>query len=134
MQFLFAYSWANPEKTILRYSAKPGWTWRDYHACARIATLTLTPRATPVDILIDLTASTRTPSGLAAHSRTFGQALVPALSGRAAVIGLPQADLEALVPDGSRILPNQSGGQVYFADTEAEALAQLEAWRAQASS
>jgi len=133
MQILFAFKWVDVEKTILRYTAKPGWTWRDYHACARIATLTLTPRATPVDILIDLTASTRTPSGLAAHSRTFGEALVPALSGRAAVIGLPDEDLQVLVPDGTRVLPNQSGGEVYFAATETEALAQLEAWRAQSS-
>jgi len=133
MQILFAFKWVDVEKTILRYTAKPGWTWRDYHACARIATLTLTPRATPVDILIDLTASTRTPSGLLAHSRTFGEALVPALSGRAAVIGLPDEDLQVLVPDGTRVLPNQSGGEVYFAATETEALAQLEAWRAQSS-
>ena len=131
MQILFAYSWVDAEKTILRYTAKSGWNWRDYHACARIATLTLTPRATPVDILIDLTPSARIPAGLAAHSRTFGQALVPALSGRAVVIGLPDDDLQVLLPDGSRTLPNQSGGQVYFAASEVEALAQLEAWRAE---
>jgi hypothetical protein len=128
MQILFAYNWANTEKTILRYSAKPGWNWRDYHACARIATLNLASHTTPVDILIDLTASTRIPSGLAAHSRTFGQPLVPTLSGRAAVIGLPEENLKALLPDGSRLMPTEAG-QVYFAASEAEALAQLEAWR-----
>jgi hypothetical protein len=130
MQILFAYTWANPEKTIMRYTAKPGWTWRDYHACARIATLNLASHPKPVDILIDLTASTRTPSGMAAHSRTFGQPLVPALSGRAAVIGLPDDDLKTLLPDGSRLLPTENG-QVYFAATEADAFAQLEAWRTQ---
>jgi hypothetical protein len=133
MQILFAFNWVDADKTILRYTAKPGWNWRDYHACARIATLTLTPRATPVDIVIDLSATTRMPSGLAGHSRTFGQALVPALSGRAAVIGVPDEDLKALLPDGSRLLPTE-GGQVYFAETEAEALAQLAAWRTQTTS
>lgn len=132
MQILFAYQWANAEKTILRYSAKPGWTWRDYHACARVATLNLASRTTPVDILIDLTASERIPAGMAAHSRTFGQPLVPALTGRAAVIGLPDDALHALLPDGSRLMPTEAG-QVYFAASEAEAIAQLEAWRAEAS-
>lgn len=132
MKILFAYSWANPEKTILRYTAKPGWTWRDYHACARVATLNLASHTTPVDILIDLTDSTRIPSGMAAHSRTFGQPLVPILSGRAAVIGLPDEALKALLPDGTRLLPTESG-QVYFAATEADALAQLEAWRTPSS-
>lgn len=132
MQILFAYTWANAEKTILRYTAKPGWTWRDYHACARIATVNLASHTKPVDILIDLTASTRIPSGFAAHSRTFGQALVPALTGRAAVIGLPDDALKTLLPDGSRIMPTEAG-QVYFAATEADAIAQLEAWREQAS-
>jgi hypothetical protein len=132
MQILFAYKWANPEKTILRYTAKPGWTWRDYHACARVATLNLASHTTPVDILIDLSASTRIPSGFAAHSRTFGQPLVPVLSGRAAVIGLPDESLTALLPDGSRLLPTEAG-QVYFAATEADALAQLAEWRAESS-
>jgi hypothetical protein len=130
MPILFTYNWVDPEKTILRYVALPGWSWRDYHACARIATITLTPRAIPVDILIDLSATTRVPSGLAAHSRTFGQALVPALSGRAAVFGLPEEAIKALLPDGNRTLPTQTG-QVYFAATEADALAQIEAWRTQ---
>lgn len=128
MQIRFAYQWVDPEKTILRYTAKPGWTWRDYHACARIATLVLTPRETPIDILIDLTGSERIPAGLPGHSRTFGKRLVPALSGRAAVVGLPAADLLALLPDGTGLLPTEDG-QVYFANSEAEALAQLATWR-----
>jgi hypothetical protein len=130
MQIHFAYAWVDPEKTILRYTAREGWTWRDYHACARIATITLTPRETPIDILIDLTVSSWIPAGLAGHSRTFGKRLVPALSGRAAVIGLPDDALHALLPDGTRLLPTEDG-QIYFAATEAEAIAQLMTWRNQ---
>lgn len=128
MQFRFSHRWQDEGKTILRYVAKSGWNWRDYHACARIATLTLTPKGVPVDILIDLTASEQMPSGMPAHTRTFGKRLVPALSGRAAVIGVPDADVLALIPDGSRILPTEDG-QVYFAPTENDALERLAAWR-----
>ncbi len=128
MQIRFAYTWVDPEKTILRYTAKAGWNWRDYHACARVATIMLKPGQTPIDILIDLSASERIPSGMAAHGRTFGKRLVPALSGRAAVIGLPAADLHTLIPDGSGLLPTEDG-QVYFAPSEVEAVAQLRAWR-----
>jgi hypothetical protein len=128
MKIHFAYTWIDPEKTILCYTAQTGWTWRDYHACARVATITLKPRETPVDILIDLSASERIPAGLPGHSRTFGQRLVPALSGRAAVIGLPDESLQALLPDGTRLLPTEDG-QIYFATSQAEAIRQLMAWR-----
>ncbi|NJR12781.1 hypothetical protein HC776_02675 [bacterium] len=128
MQIRFAYRWDNPEKTILRYTAKDGWTWRDYHACARIATLMLTPREPLIDVVIDLSSGGRLAAVLGAHSRTFGKRLSAALSGRAVVVGVSDEAVNTLLPDGTRLLPTEDG-QVYFAASEADALAQLAAWR-----
>src|SRR5262245_29705860 len=92
------FVWDNPEKTIIRYIVEGDWNWKLFHACVRISLFAMHNHSQPVHTLVDLRGSTRPqmPAGLAAHARTFGKKLAPAISGRAAVIGLPAADLDAL--------------------------------------
>ena len=113
------FVWDNPEKTIIRYVVEGDWNWKVFHACVRISLFAMHNHPHPVHTVIDLRGSTRPqmPAGLAAHARTFGKKLTPALSGRAVVIGLPPADLAALNlgDDNTLLTPD---GSVVFADDD----------------
>jgi hypothetical protein len=115
------FKWYDSTKTAMHYIIEGDWNWRDFHACVRASLFSMHNHPHPVDSLIDLRGSTRPqlPAGFAAHVRTFGKKLAPALSGRAIVIGLPEPDELALQPDAYRTLLNQDGGKIYFVDDEA---------------
>jgi hypothetical protein len=122
------FKWYDDAKTVMHYIIEGDWNWRDYHACVRASLFSMHHHPHPVDSLIDLRGSTRPrlPAGFAAHVRTFGKKLAPALSGRAIVIGLPAPDELALQPDADRTLLNQDSGKIYFVDDEAGLRAILE--------
>lgn len=117
------FEWYNDEKTIMHYIIEGDWNWRDYHAGARASIFSMHRLQHPVHMLIDLRGSTRPkmPSGAAAHVRSFGKKLTPALSGIAIVIGFPDEGKAALVLDEDGTLPTDDG-RVYFVESDEAAL------------
>lgn len=120
------FAWYDDDKTIMHYIIEGDWNWRDYHAGVRASIFSMHRHPHQVHALIDLRGSTRPalPSGAAAHMRSFGKRLAPALSGVAVVLGLPAGAHDALVLDEAGTLPT-TDGRVYFVDSEDEALALL---------
>jgi hypothetical protein len=126
----FAYNWLDDNKTIFRFQAEDDWNWKDYHAVAHAAQFAFYSHdENTVDTVIDLRGTNRTtmPSGLAVHARTFGKRLSPAMTGRAIVLGVPQADRDKLNLIDSTL--KTQDGEAVFVDTDDEVLAVLEQWR-----
>jgi hypothetical protein len=128
----FSYAWYDDDHRALVCRAGPGWSWRDYHACALVASYALNDGAEGlVDMVIDLRpgARERLPAGARAHVRTFGKRLHPRLSGRAIVIGCPPADIAVLDAAGDGQMATPDGAVWFVADDDA-AVALLAGWRA----
>lgn len=125
----FRFEWYDDDQTVMHYIAEGDWNWRDYHSCVRASTFAMHRHPNPVLSLIDLRESTRQtmPSGLAAHVRSFGKKLTPALSGEAVIIGMP-SDAQAQLTDGDKTLDGASG-TIYFVETEDELKTLLESLR-----
>lgn len=126
----FRYAWRDEAKEVMCYIAEGEWNWKDYHHAARASAFTLSGIEHPVDCLIDLRGSTRRdlPSGLAAHARSFGKGLQACLTGRAVVIGMPEAGIDALLLDDDNTL-STSDGEVRFVADKAELEQVLGSWR-----
>lgn len=120
------FEWYDDDKTIMHYIIEGDWNWRDYHTGVRASIFSMHRHPHPVHALIDLRNSTRPsmPSGVAAHIRSFGKKLTPALSGVAIVIGYPADSKNTLILDDDGTLPT-TDGRVYFVDTEDDILALL---------
>ena len=115
----FHFKWKDEKKRAICYIAAGNWNWKDYHQAARASAFTLAAVDHPVDSVIDLRASARTdlPAGAPAHVRSFGRGAQPCLTGRAAVIGLPTAEVARLDLRPDRTLPT-ANGFVQFVDSE----------------
>ena len=126
----FAFAWNDETKTALRYRAEGDWNWKDYHTCVRGSLFSLHGHNQQVDSIIDLTGSTRTtmPSGLPAHIRTFGKRGHPNLTGRAVVIGLPEAGFTALHMSSDQSIAT-SDGVIRFVESEDDLNTVLMDWR-----
>ncbi len=131
MRIQFDYGWHTDDQSIMRYSARDNWTWKDYHAVVHVSQFALGNVEGPVHVLIDFSTGQRErfPGGLAAHARTFGKRNVDALSGKAVVVGVPADALAALVLDETRRMVT-TDGEAHFVDTLAEADALLATWDA----
>ncbi len=127
-QFPVEFKWDNSEKSVLRFIAHGEWTWKDFHRAAHVARFALPNAAPQVDIVVDLTQSARTPSGITAHIRTIGKPDIPNLTGRVIVIGLEQELAQKLTRGGDvlAITPNHT---IYFVENETAAKQLLQSWR-----
>lgn len=124
----FVYRWFNDEKTAVVLAAEGDWNWQDYHRVARVAAMNTLSLKHAVDTVVDLRGSTRArfPAGPLGHVRTFGKPISPALTGRAVVIGLPDAIRAEIAPDGELETPH---GVVVFVATDDEIKQILADWR-----
>jgi len=124
----FRFKWYDESRRAMRYIAEGDWNWRDYHQAVRAAAFTLMQAEQPVDSVIDLRGSTRRtlPAGAAAHVRSFTRVTQARLTGRAAVIGLPDVAFEGM-RDGKL---RTTDGIVYFVESEADLAALLAEWAA----
>ena len=115
----------------MRYIAEGDWNWRDYHHAVRAAAFTLMQAEQPVDSVIDLRGSAgRTlPAGASAHVRSFTRVTQARLTGRAAIIGMPDVVVEGM-RDG--VLRTADGLVKVVAD-DAELAALLDEWAASPS-
>lgn len=129
MRIQFDYGWHDENKTIIRYSARDNWTWKDYHAVVHVSLYAVQGQLHTVHTLIDFSTGQRAtfPSGISAHARTFGKKLTDNLSGNAVVIGVPADVLAKLGVAQSRTLPT-ADGTVHFAADEAAAVDLLAQW------
>lgn len=129
MKILFRYKWFDDEKRILHLIAEGEWTWRDYHAAWRPMLFSILSHPGNVHVLLDFREQTRPnmPAGIAAHLSSFGTSLSPKLSGKAVAIGIPAADKPKLPLNEDGTMDSKSG-KLYFAETEAEALALFESF------
>ncbi|RMG79609.1 MAG: hypothetical protein D6712_19380 [Chloroflexi bacterium] len=127
-QFSVEFKWDNPEKSILRFIAHGEWTWKDFHRAAHVARFAIPNAAPQVDIILDLTQSARTPSGITAHIRTIGKPEIPQLTGRVIVIGLEQGLVHQLTRGGDT-LSIASNHTIYFVENEAAAETLLQSWK-----
>lgn len=125
------FEWRDPSKRAMCFIAEGAWDWKDYHQAARASAFSLTGLEHAVDSVIDLRRSARTdlPAGAAAHVRSFGRRTQVNLSGRAAVIGLPEGARKGLGlgADGTLETPD---GLVKFVESEAELDQLLAEWAA----
>lgn len=119
-----SYDWYDDSQTVMVYTAEGDWNWNDYHKAVRMSLFSLHGLEHPVDMLLDLRGTDKTPAGAVAHLRSVGKRLHDNLSGRAVIVGLDDATARQLVGAGARML--QFGEQtLYFADTPDEAIALL---------
>jgi hypothetical protein len=125
----FDYQWHNDDKTVMRYSARDNWTWKDYHAVVHVSQFAFMNLDHPVHVLIDFSTGHRErfPGGINAHAQTFGKRLSPTLSGKAVVIGVPADALAKLGVSESRKLI-VGDGEARFVDTLDQAEAILTEW------
>ena len=125
----FRFEWRDETKRAICYIAEGDWNWKDYHHAVRAAAFTLMQAEQSVDSVIDLRGSTRMalPAGAAAHLRSFGRVTQARLTGRAAVIGMPDVQVEGM-RDG--IACARRDGLVKFVDTEEQLAELLTQWAA----
>ena len=125
------FEWRGSSKRAMCYIAEGDWNWKDYHRAVRASAFSMAGLAHTVDSVIDLRRSTRAglPAGAAAHARSFGRRTQVNLSGRAAVIGLPEGAWAGLGlgADGTLETPD---GLVKFVESEAELDRLLAEWAA----
>lgn len=123
------FEWDDEEKTVIRYVAEGDWNWTDFHRSVRVALFALHNLGHPVDTILDLSQSTKTPGGAIAHIRSVGKPQNEYISGRAIVIGLDsqtETNLLAGQPDRALSFGEQT---IHFVDDEQQAQALLEKWR-----
>lgn len=116
-----SFKWDNG---VLRYVAEGQWNWNDYHKAVRIAFFSLNNVDHPVDVILDLSQSIKTPSGAVAHLRTVGKPDHPKLTGRGIIINLDRDTRRKLAGNDENKF--EMGDQIiYFVDDEAQAQALL---------
>ena len=125
------FKWHDEDRRAMRYSADGQWNWKDYHQAARASAFSLSAVDHPVDSVIDLRLSARAslPAGAAAHVRSFGRRTQAQLTGRAAVIGMPEGEAERLGFSAERRLPT-GDGYVELVESEAQLERLLAEWAA----
>jgi hypothetical protein len=116
------FQWESAEKRVIRYVAEgDDWNWKDYHKIARISSFAMHNLGHKVDVIFDLTQSTRLPGGAIAHLRSLGKSEGAPLSGRVIIVGL-DASIEQRLLAGSAIRSLEFGDQkLCFADNEEQA-------------
>ena len=124
----FRFEWRDPTQRAICYIAEGDWNWKDYHQAVRASAFTVMQAEQPVDSVIDLRGSARRtlPAGAAAHVRSFARVTQARLTGRAAVIGMPDLALEGM-RDGTL---RTTDGVVNFVAHEAALAALLAGWAA----
>lgn len=129
MRIQFDYGWYTPQKSVMRYTARDGWTWKDFHAVVHVSQFAMMQQPAPIHTLIDLSATGvgAFPSGIGAHARTFGKRHSAALSGQAVVIGVPADALQKLNLGADGTFKTADGFAV-FVQTEPAAREVLRAW------
>ena len=127
----FQFEWKDESRRAMLYIAEGDWNWKDYHHAVRASAFTLTAVDHPVDSVIDLRGGSRIslPAGASAHLRSFGRVTQVRLTGRAAVIGLPDAEADRLQLGPDRTLPT-SDGFVKFVESDEELQQLLADWAA----
>ena len=127
----FRFEWRDQSQRAMCYVAEGDWNWKDYHQAVRASAFTLMSAEQSVDSVIDLRGSTRNnlPAGALAHVRSFGRITQARLSGRAAVIGIPAAELASLQLRSDASLQT-ADGFVKFVESEAELESLLGEWAA----
>lgn len=123
------FEWDDDEKTVIRYVAEGTWNWTDFHRSVRVSLFALHKLGHPVDTILDLTHSAKTPGGAIAHIRSVGKPQQEHISGRAIVIGLDaETETKLLAGQPERML--RFGEQtIHFVDDEQQAQAILLTWR-----
>lgn len=123
------FKWLDEDKRVMRYSAQGHWNWKDYHQAVRASAFSLSAVEHPVDSVIDLRRSARSslPAGASAHVRSFGRRTQSQLTGRAAVIGMPEGEAERLGFLPERRLPT-GDGFVQLVESEAQLERLLARW------
>lgn len=125
------YTWEDREtKRVLRYIAEDPWNWKDYHKAVQISRFALHGLTHDIDVIVDLSRSSRLPAGALAHVRTFGRRITPAMTGRALVIGMDEALVTVLCGDSGMTRAQFGEQTLYFVKNEAEAQALLADWTA----
>lgn len=121
MRIQFDYNWYDQSKTVIQYSARDNWTWKDYHSVVRASLYTVQSQPNTVHTLIDFSTGQRAkfPAGISAHAQTFGKKLTPNLSGNAIVIGASITALEQLGVAESRVLLTKDGEVRFIAGLDA---------------
>ncbi|MCY3778770.1 MAG: hypothetical protein OXG78_00550 [Chloroflexi bacterium] len=124
----FRFEWRGQTKRAMCYIADGDWNWKDYHHAVRASAFTLMSAEGPVDSVIDLRGGGRSglPAGAAAHLRSFGRKTQARLTGRAAVIGMADVDVEGL-RNGKLATAD---GFVQFVGSETELETLLSEWAA----
>lgn len=130
-QINFRFQWMDDTQRAMVYLAQGEWTWRDYHAIVRASTFSMFRGEGLIESVIDVRGGTRTemPRGLPAHMRSFGKKNHTRLSGRAVVIGMPQAYWAELQLDEDHSLSTPDG-YVKFVQSDEELQAVLADWYA----
>ncbi len=125
------FEWRDQSQRAMRYVAEGDWNWKDFHQAVRASAFTLMSAERRVDSVIDLRGSARSilPAGASAHVRSFGRITQARLSGRAAVIGIPAAELASLKLRSDSSLQT-ADGLVKFVESEAELESLLATWAA----
>jgi hypothetical protein len=123
------FDWDNEAQTVLRVVATSSWNWNDFHKTLRRATFWLDSVQHPVEILVDLRATTRLPAGALGHIRSLGISIHPNHPNRMVILGL---DSEVAVPLGGKEGTYSDGTRLLrFVDANEAAQTVLEAWLAE---
>jgi len=129
MRIRFDYEWYGEGKRVIRYNARDDWTWKDFHSVTHVSQHAVAAATEPVHVMIDFStgARDRFPGGIGAHARTFGKRHNETFSGKAVVVGLPDAVLAKLGVSEGDVLPT-ADGEAHFVADEAAADALLAEW------
>lgn len=122
----FDFVWDDDSRRVIRYRAIGQWNWNDFHRTVRVSTFHLDRLDQPVETVLDLRQSARTPAGAVGHLRSLGKQDHARRSARAVVIGLDAATQHQIgAVDGVYTAPDQL---IRFVDSDDEARAVLAAW------
>ncbi|MFO7321345.1 MAG: hypothetical protein DIU68_006420 [Chloroflexota bacterium] len=122
----FDFVWDDEARRVIRYRAMGQWNWNDFHRTVRVSTFHLDNLDHPVETVLDLRQSARTPAGAVGHLRSLGKKDHANRLPRAIVIGLDAETQRALGAVDGVYRANEQ--LIRFVDSEEEAQAILAEW------
>ena len=120
--------WDNDDKTVIRLVATDSWNWNDFHKRLRQAATWFYAVLHPVELVLDLTGTTKMPAGALGHLRSLGKRIAPQGRDRLLIIGLESGLAQTLGGADGRYSPDDR--LLRFVSTEDEAQAVLAEWLA----
>lgn len=118
------FDWLDSEKTIMCYTARPPWNWKDYYRAVKISAFKMNNLGHQVDVVLDLHGSPSLPAGAVGHLRGVGKPTQASLSGKAVILGCP-GDVEEQITRGKMRMLQTGNQTIYFTDSLEEAIALL---------